>query len=187
MSEKQASIPAPTLYPINNPDGDENYGVAWTSVSGATWYFLQEAQNATFANSTQRYAGSATSFAITFQPAGTWYYRVMASDAAGNSSPWSNVQSVTVVTLSAPTLYPINNSGGDNYQVAWLSVNGATSYILQEDGDPNFGSPNEYDSGGNSSHLFTFHPGGTWYYRVRAYNATHSSDWSNIQWVTVNQ
>jgi len=91
---------APVLDDISNPDGDGDYTVSWSAVSGATGYTLEEDDNAGFSSPTAVYSGSGTSKSITGKDAGTYYYRVNASNASG-SSDWSNVRSV-VVTAPAP-------------------------------------------------------------------------------------
>jgi hypothetical protein len=99
----------PTLYAINNSDGDGNYTVSWNTSSGATGYTLQEANNASFTGAMSVYSGSGTSTSITGKPTGTYYYRVNASNTYG-SSGWSNIQSVTV----APPSNPIQNGDFEN-------------------------------------------------------------------------
>jgi hypothetical protein len=86
---------APVLNPINNSDGDGDYTVSWSSVSGATAYVLQEDDNASFTSPTTPYSGANTSQTITDRAAGTYYYRVQATNSLGSSS-WSNVVSVQV-------------------------------------------------------------------------------------------
>jgi hypothetical protein len=86
-----------------------------------------------------------------------------------------------------PALYPIDNPDGDgNYTVYWTARAGATSYLLQEDDDPAFGSPSTAYNGPNTSLTLINHFAGTFYYRVRASNAWGTSPWSNAQSVTVN-
>jgi parallel beta-helix repeat protein len=93
--------PAPTLNPISNPDGDGNYSVSWTAVSGATSYTLQEADNSAFSSPTTAYTGSGTSTSITGQAPGTYYYRVQTVKGPYLSS-WSNIRSVTVAPPTGP-------------------------------------------------------------------------------------
>lgn len=175
------SVPgAPTLYSISNPDGDGDYRVRWSTVSGATSYRLQEDDNASFTSPTQRYAGANTQYQVTGQGAGTWYYRVRASNAAGNS-PWSNVESVTVVP-GAPALDPIENpSNGDAYDLVWSAVAGATGYELEEDDNPAFSSPEVRYAGTATQYSVTGQREGIWYYRVHAYNAGGDSPPSNVE------
>jgi hypothetical protein len=85
----------PVLYDIANEDGDGNYTVIWSAVSGATNYSLQEDDEPSFAAAKMVYSGTDTSKSIDGRDAGTYYYRVNASNSAGTSD-WSNVESVVV-------------------------------------------------------------------------------------------
>jgi len=176
---------APTLSPISNPDGDGSYLVDWNDVSGVTGYTLQEDDSSSFASPSVRYTGANSQFGISGQGAGTWYYRVLASSNAGNS-PWSNIQSV-LVKPAAPTLQAINNpGGGDQYDLRWSAPAGAAGYRLQEADNPSFSSARVLYVGTALVYRVTGQPGGTWYYRVQAYNPAGDSSWSNAQSTTVN-
>jgi hypothetical protein len=108
---RDASPPsAPALDPIANGDGDGNYAVSWSSVSGATGYLLQEDDNSSFSSPTTVYTGTTTSTAITGRGAGMYYYRVQATNSVG-SSPWSNPVSV-VVSVACVIAKPGYWSGG---------------------------------------------------------------------------
>jgi len=85
----------PVLNDISNPDGDGNYTVSWSAVSGATSYTMEEDDNAAFSSPTTVYSGSGTSESITGKDLGTYYYRVKASNEFG-STDWSNTKSVVV-------------------------------------------------------------------------------------------
>jgi hypothetical protein len=97
-------LPAPTLAPIDNPDGNGDYLVAWGTVVGALTYTLQEAGDPDFSSPVVRYEGTQTQFQVTLQPSGTWYYRVRASSADGESD-WSDSQAVVVLPWEAVCLY----------------------------------------------------------------------------------
>jgi serine protease AprX len=178
---------APTLNPIDNADGDGNYTVSWTASAGATNYLLQEDDNAAFSSPVTAFSGAATSTAISGKPVGTYYYRVRAANVYGVSA-WSNIRSVVVASApAAPTLNPINNADGDgNYTVSWTASAGATNYLLQEDDNAAFSSPVTAYSGAATSTAISGKPNGTYYYRVRASNASGDSAWSNTQSVTVS-
>jgi hypothetical protein len=99
---KNAGPPsAPVLSDISNPDGDGNYTVSWSAVSGATSYTLEEDDNAAFSSPATVYSGSGTSKSITGKGMGTYYYRVKAVNPLGSSN-WSGVKSVTVYVLPPP-------------------------------------------------------------------------------------
>jgi hypothetical protein len=92
----------PVLDPIDNPNGEYDYTVTWSSVDKASEYTLQEDDNADFSTPITAYQGAGTSAAISDQDLGTYYYRVKASNSSGESG-WSNVESTTV-TEEQPSL-----------------------------------------------------------------------------------
>jgi hypothetical protein len=100
----------PVLNPISNPDGDGSYVVSWSTSYLADAYVLQEDDDAAFTSPTQRYSGSGTSWNATGKSPGTYYYRVKATNAWGDSG-WSDVEPVTVSPPSAE-VYVKNDTGG---------------------------------------------------------------------------
>ncbi len=131
----------PTLYAVDNPDGDGDYTVDWSSVTGADTYTLQEDDDEGFTSPTTRYTGSSSQYTISGQDPGVWYYRVKASNAGGDSG-WSNVESVTVehARVTAFTGSPISGPGpltvdftdqstGSITEWSWDFGDGATSNV----------------------------------------------------------
>jgi murein DD-endopeptidase MepM/ murein hydrolase activator NlpD len=100
----------PTLNAINNPTRNPNYIVSWQSVAGAESYTLQEATNPGFTGAVTVYSGAEISWAVTNKPVGTYYYRVRATNCAGDSG-WSNVQSTTVSPAGWQTITSQNFEG----------------------------------------------------------------------------
>ena len=79
-------------------------------------------------------------------------------------------------------LNPISNPGyAGDYSVTWQAAELATSYVLQEDDNSSFSTPQEYDMGAALSTAFTNKPGGRYYYRVRGHNDWGDGAWSNIE------
>jgi len=132
-----AILPAtPILNAIENGDHDGNYTVSWQPAAGAETYTLQEATNPNFTGAITVYTGASTSWTATNKPVGTYYYRVRATNCAGNSG-WSNVRSTTVlpptwfyVVADAMVLagYPTTNYGSAEDMWAgydtWLNPDG---------------------------------------------------------------
>lgn len=177
------SIPAPVapfLNAVDNPTHGNSFPVDWSDVVGATHYELQEDEYESFYSPEIAYAGANSSAQMVDHPGGTWYFRVrVATD--GGTSTWSNVESIDIVPL-APTIRPIRNTEGDGeYWVMWDAPSGASAYTLQEDDNPEFVSPFEYDTGAAAYHQATGQPYGAWYYRVAARGGFGSSAWSNVQ------
>jgi hypothetical protein len=179
-------LPSPILAPIENPDGDGNYWLAWSTVPGATGYTVEEDDSPSFSSPMVLYQGDQDEFLVSAQGPGDWYYRVKGSSDDGESG-WSNVEA-TGVRPEAPVLYPIENDDGNcAYLVDWGDVTGATTYRLEEDDDPGFGSAVIRYTGAGSQHQVVAPGVGTWYYRVLASNMGGDSPWSNTQSVVVSE
>jgi hypothetical protein len=92
---------APVLDEISNPDGDGDYTIHWSVVSGATGYTLEESDNAGFSSPNTVYSGPDSSVSIANKDIGTYYYRVKASNTLG-ASDWSESKSVEVSVSPPP-------------------------------------------------------------------------------------
>lgn len=97
----------PTLNPIDNADGDENYSVSWAynyddipSVA-PNYYELLESTDlvnwGTLAGCPPESPADRTSCSITGKNDDTYYYIVRGRNSYNLFSPWSNVESATVV------------------------------------------------------------------------------------------
>ena len=178
---------APNLAPIDNASGQDEYVLSWSSSHGASYYTLEQADNAAFDNPQTVYVGAALSYRVTGQPEGAWHYRVRAHNSGGAGS-WSNSQSTTVnpPALEPPDLDEISNGDGDgNYLVAWTAVGGASTYSLEESRDPYFDNARQVYSGPDLQFSVVGQEGGTWYYRIRAFGAAGNSSWSSLRSVVV--
>jgi hypothetical protein len=161
--------------------------ISWASTAGATRFTLEEDDNALFLTPEVRYSGPLTSYNVTGQNGGTWYYRLQASNPGG-IGPWSSQVSTNVnpSTLLAPNFLPIDNPDADgNYTAQWSTVLTATGYILEESQSPYFETPTELYNGPNTQVVIANHPGGSWHYRVRATTQTEMSPWSSKQAVSI--
>ena len=103
----------PTLYAINNADGDGNYTAGWTEQPTrlADTYTLEEATNAAFTTGLRTVCTTAQqSCYVSGRLAGTYYYRVRGYNTWGYGA-WSNVQSSIVLpptptSTRTPTMTP---------------------------------------------------------------------------------
>jgi hypothetical protein len=119
------SLPAPVLNAIDNADGDGNYVVSWNVVTEATSYTLEEDDNAGFTSPTAQYAGAGTSWNATGKMAGTYYYRVQASNTSGPGS-WSAIQSATVNPASSWTTVVSTDFEG-SWPGAWAVLDNSST------------------------------------------------------------
>jgi parallel beta-helix repeat protein len=91
------------------------------------------------------------------------------------------------IYLRAPLLTgPTGIVGTCNYTISWNPVLGATKYILEEDDTSAFDSPVVVYDGQDCDVDFFYKNNGTYYYRIKAQNSTHSSDWSAVLSVHVD-
>jgi hypothetical protein len=172
---------APVLDEIDNGDGDGSYLVAWSEVTGAVAYVLEEDDNSAFDSPQFVYSGSDSEVLLQDRAPGTWYYRVFAIGTGTVSEP-SNTVTATVV-MGVPQLYDILNPDNEpDYAVQWSEVAGATAYTLEEDDNAGFDSPATRYVGPNTEDQVQDQPAGIWYYRVRANGPGGiSSNWSLVK------
>lgn len=117
-------LSAPVLQAINNPSGAYQFQVQWNAVSNATKYTLQQSLSSTFSNPQTVFNGSATSTSITVTNAGTYYYRVTASNS-NTTSPASNIVNVTVTQTTPPQSKLLIES----YWESWNSADSISAIV----------------------------------------------------------
>jgi hypothetical protein len=180
----------PTLIYPNHGDTiiqPESVIFIWTSPKWATKYFLEINSDPGWGSQTRLFYEevSGTSKTVTgFTLDTTYYWRVSAGNVLGWSSP-STFQAVTIATIpipETPTLYsPTNgaNVAGTSVTFVWSASNWATTYRLEVNTDPAWGTDTRfyYASMSTNSQTVTGFPnnGTTYYWRVWAGN---SAGWS---------
>jgi hypothetical protein len=165
------------------------FTVSWAVSLGATGYRLEESQDPTFTTGvTTVYDGAATSFYVTGRgtvsgPAVILYYRVQSYNVVGNSAIWrtSPTNNACIVDLQAPqppaTINVPSTSTTGAYTATWATVDGATSYELQESTDSGFAAAATIYNGSATSYNVAGKTNNTYYYRVRAVNVVGPSGW----------
>ena len=109
--------------------------VSWQAVSGATGYIVQRS---TSASGTYTQVGTPTTNSFTntgLSASTTYWYRVAATNSAGNSS-WSSTTSAATqapapTIPSAPTGVTATAASSSSITVSWSAVTGATSYRVE--------------------------------------------------------
>jgi len=172
-----ASPLMPSMAPtINTPGSSATgaYAVSWNSISGATYYLLQE-QFAGGAWSTVQNS-SALSWSASGKGNGTYGYRVRACNVTGCSG-WSATGTVSVaVPPPVPGLSVPGTNATGSYAVSWNSTNSATSYALQQ--QINGGGWSTVQSGAATGWNASGESTGSYGYRVQACNSYACSAWS---------
>ncbi len=176
------AAPSGVTATVNGADVSLN----WSAASGgATAYDVyRSADPAAVPDASTTPVGSATgtTFAESSLPQGTWYYRVVARDAAGNRGPAS--AAAQAVVDGAPTVPAdvATNVTGSAVQVTWTAStdpSGVAAYEVYRGATAGFTPSAATLVGQPSTTTFTENgtPVGTWFYRVIARDpAGHTSD-----------
>lgn len=127
---KDAGLPSiPSLYDIDNGDGDGSYTINWSSSSLAASYKLEEDDIADFSSPIVIYSGSDTTRPIVGKPLGNYFYRVMAENGMG-SSGWSEVK-LASVTKQEELICETHDFGTPGVSLQVL-VSGSFDYFVAE-------------------------------------------------------
>ena len=168
---------------ISNSSASGKPVLTWKAVSGATSY---KVYRSTTKGSGYSLLGTvtATSYTNTGAKAGTtYYYRVKACNDAG-LSPYSNVVSGKVKSVtpkpSAPVVKIGHSAASGKPMLTWNAVSGATSYKVYRATSQN-GTYSLLGTVTTTSYINTGAKAGvTYYYKVKAVNSAGESAYSNI-------
>jgi subtilisin family serine protease len=187
-------LPAPTVPVLSSPAANATGQsltptLSWAASTGAVTYNLQVSTSSTFATTLVNLTNLATtSRALSGLANSTVYYwRVSATNAVGTSA-WSAVRSFTTVAPlalpAAPTLSaPANNATNQltATRLSWAAAARATTYEVQVSLVNTF-TTTAFSRNGLTARNVTISPAlaarTTYYWRVRAVNATGAGAWS---------
>ena len=177
------SAPAAPVVKLGNSASSGKPQLTWNAVEGATSYRIYR--------STSKGSGysllgtvTATSYTNTGAKAGTtYYYRVKACNDAG-LSPYSNIVSGQVKSVtpkpSAPVVKIGNSAASGKPMLTWNAVSGATSYKVYRATSLN-GTYSLLGTVTATSYINTGAKAGvTYYYKVKAVNSAGESAYSNV-------
>ncbi|SVE08822.1 uncharacterized protein METZ01_LOCUS461676, partial [marine metagenome] len=123
----EPTLTSPTNGTFTN---DDTPSFTWSTVSGATSYQIQVADNGTFSSPEVDATVTSPTFTAGTLDEGIWHWQVKAIDAAGNESGYASSWSFELDT-TAPTVLSIVIDGGNTYSnstgvVLTLEANGAS-------------------------------------------------------------
>jgi titin len=163
----------------------------WAAVTGAVGYRLDVSTSSIFASTVTGYADlnvlSVTSYAVAGLTAGTtYYYRVRSYNAGGSSANPATPISVTTVPPD-PVAVAATAVTQTGFKATWNQSTGATGYYLDIATDAAFstyvtGFQNKSLTPGTttSATVTGLVPDALYYYRVRSFNASGTSNNSNV-------
>ena len=173
---------------------DQSFQANWNSTSGASWYLLYVSTNSGFSSYVSGYNGLYIADQNYYDVTGLtanipYYYRLIASNAAGQSGN-SNTISLTTASI-APVATAASSITTNSFYANWNSSSSATGYYLDvslnSSFSPNISGYDNIDIGNVTTHqVLGLNPGITYYYRVRSHNANGTSSNSNpINLITI--
>ena len=154
------------------PSSAAEVPLAWTSVAGALRYEL-DVRNVTGDWYRLGLTFGSGPIRWTFDPGGTYEWRVRAVGENNVLGDWSDVRTLTIADPAPLTL--LSPADGEDLPassqvVAWQAVTGSFNYRVEIDDDPDFGGWQDFGAYRNpvtSASLDAWEPG-RWYWRVRA-------------------
>lgn len=165
------------------------FDLFWNPISGATDYHFQlDDDPGMIAPEIDGTSGGATTVNIPLYLGygTTYYWQVQAVDACGYGT-WSEIRSFTMECPppGTPTLTSPADAAVDVPRPAlleWDIVSGASSYQIQIDDDPAFGSPTSdveiFGLGSTAFHAPSLTEATTYYWKVRASDQCGWGEWS---------
>ena len=189
--------PAPTLYNPSNV-GSTSMDLSWSQSPAATGYHVYVSTNNTFTemvdglNPKDVPRGGLPSAPTTTNISGlnkgtTYYIRVRAYSGAGESGNSNTVSAATAP--DAPVANNASNISDQTFQANWNASAGATYYKLYVSTNSEFSSHVAGYNGRQTDDETSYEVTGlnantTYYYRLKAYNSTGGSGYSNSKSLT---
>lgn len=186
------TIPAP---PVSTPStllAGTSFSANWNSATGASKYYLDVSTDAAFglgnfvAGFQDKDVSNVTTFSVTGLTGGTTYFsRVRAFNTSGTSG---NSGSQTALTIpAAPVATSATAISQTGFTANWNSSTGATKYFLDVATDAAFGAGTFVSGYQNkdmdnvlTQSITGLNANTSYYYRVRAQNASGTSGNSNV-------
>ena len=170
----------------SNRASDGKPSLKWDAVDGAAKYYIYRATSKT-GTYKYLYATTKTSYNNTSAVAGkTYYYKVVAVDAAGNKSDYSAVVSRTCDLARPEVKATIKAASGKPY-LTWAAVDGADKYEVYRATSKNGTYTKMYTTTNTYYTNTSAKVGTTYYYKVKAVmngNSYATSAYSPVKYIT---
>jgi photosystem II stability/assembly factor-like uncharacterized protein len=180
-------VPTLSLAPVPSESASvssNGFIASWNPVPGATEYRLDVSAASSFSSYegayNNRLVTGTTTAVVGLSEGNTYYYRVRAANASGQSSQ-SNTISV-LLKPAAPVAMTASSLLTNGFTANWQVVAGVTDYLFEASVNDFISNLPGYDNllvTGNAQQVAGLNAGATYKFRVRAVNASGSSVHSN--------
>lgn len=178
---------APTLTsPLNQAVNQKVFNqLKWQAYSGASSYAIHYSDKADFSNAVKT-TSTGTTLNVTLKPNITYYWRVRGRNSSGAEFyDFSEVWTFTTDSgIPSPTLIsPLNNADNQllNVSFSWGKFTPSTQYRVEISKDPSFNTGVVIRNTTTTSASFThLESNSTYYWRVKIFNGTSESPWSQV-------
>jgi uncharacterized protein (TIGR02145 family)/uncharacterized repeat protein (TIGR02543 family) len=161
--------------------------VSWSTVSGASGYYVYRSTSASGSYSQVENTSSASVTNTGLSSGTTYYYKVSAYNNGGESSQSSYVSATTnVAAPNTPTNVSATAASSSSITVSWSAVSGASGYNVYRSTSAS-GSYSQVENTSSASVTNTgLSSGTTYYYKISAYNDGGESSQSSYASATTN-
>ena len=162
--------------------------LAWGTSTGATGYEVcADTTNDGACGATWQSAGTAAAFGLSGLAAGTYYWQVRATNASGTAyADGGTWRSFTVSATPAlfGKLTPANGAVGleSTVTLQWSAVADSGYWVCWDTTNNNTCDASWWPNGGGAGRVLTGLPNGTYYWQVRAQNASGTFDADGGTW-----
>jgi hypothetical protein len=181
------TLTPPTLSPANVTGS--TVILNWTASTGASRYQLRAGTSPGSSNAFDGDMGNTTTVTAVNVANGSYFVRVHAVGANGESEPSNEVRVDVGVAapcvVSAPTNFQSSVSG-NLVTLTWNAVSGATSYIVEAGSTPGAANLANIDTNSAAPLLMATAPRGTYFVRIRAKRSCGISAPSTERTIVVN-
>ncbi len=190
IESTQPTLAAPTLIAPKNDsvNAPTTLTFSWNSVATATSYDIQVSTSSAFTSTVKDSTVTGTFATFILSNSTQYYWRVRAKNSTLTSS-WTSSRTFTTFTpLTAPILIAPKNDSVEapiTMTLRWNAVNTATSYEVMTAVDPGFTQVVRDTTVTGTSVTMQFASGTMHFWKVRAKNASQTSEWSETRTFTV--
>lgn len=174
--------------PSNNATGQDIYPIlSWSASTGVSSYNVIVSTNSSFTNATTYNTIDNTYQLTEISVNTTYYWKVVAKNAIGNTNASNNYFSFTTFSGNPPGSFTLTSpyngsvSAGDCTTFSWTTPTGGGGYVITVADNPDYTNPivNSYNYDLTSKQVYGLEYNKTYYWKVVATNMYGSANATN--------